>query len=530
MNPQMAVSISLLLGISIQLFTAMVVAAPSQSTVSRREENAIKEYGGQVENDQPVALRLNLPQLLPIGIKYHFAKTWYVKGKEDVEGSFCNQEEIEIIHKCGIERLYNAIDGRLNDSKSMTSGEDFNKALDKLCGFYDQFTRCLQGYYLRDCLKDDKTIVDVLYGYICHPGKEALTSSYTGHCLSKLTTSSVVKSLQGQERCKDVFSDLSLSLPVLFAQLHDNSWDISDELPAMKEGLRILCRGWYLEETCIIPVYAKECGKTAKTFYLRLLNYIKRELAAEYISYGPDMGQLASCNNSVEKSLLNKSPKLQHPDAFRSYVINQYNTWEKADYIWETKYGNCHLRSYYYRMLKCFWRSVYEAGHDVLDLIANFKSHYKAISGLFVQFSHCYDDWLEECPPENRVSFVGLVQSLNRITPLTEKAVNCIDTLHISGSKCGMTFSDIIEYYFYHAARFFDMQISVCGSHLSVQGAADVSCITGESELTLADRCDSGIIDAVKDLTTNIETVISDYIAFVAKFQEQLCKLNSGSK
>ena len=73
-----------------------------------------------------------------------FAKEWAKKGPQGGMAPFCNEEEIGIIQKCGIDRLYNAIDGRLNHTVRLPTGEDFNKALDKLCRLVE--SRALTGH------------------------------------------------------------------------------------------------------------------------------------------------------------------------------------------------------------------------------------------------------------------------------------------------------------------------------------------------------------------------------------------------
>ncbi|KAK2146393.1 hypothetical protein LSH36_611g03057 [Paralvinella palmiformis] len=85
-------------------------------------------------------LKIHIPQFLSFGIKYHFAVSWNVINGVRKGLSFCNEKENVIIRKCGIARLYDAIDNRnIPGKKPVTI--------------------------------DDKTVVDILYSYACGLGK-----------------------------------------------------------------------------------------------------------------------------------------------------------------------------------------------------------------------------------------------------------------------------------------------------------------------------------------------------------------------
>ncbi|KAK2152174.1 hypothetical protein LSH36_338g07023 [Paralvinella palmiformis] len=110
--------------------------------------------------------------------------------------------------------------------------------------------------------------------------------------------------------------------PVMFSQLHNHYSKISDELPAMRENLAVLCRTWYIEETCIISTYAEKYGEAANIFYVGLLNYTKKAL------YGSDMSRLALCSRSVVKKLMKGQLKHQADAGFNGYITKQYRSWK----------------------------------------------------------------------------------------------------------------------------------------------------------------------------------------------------------
>ncbi|KAK2146394.1 hypothetical protein LSH36_611g03060 [Paralvinella palmiformis] len=114
----------------------------------------------------------------------------------------------------------------------------------------------------------------------------------------------------------------------MFSQLHNHYSKISNEIPAMRENLAVLCRTWYIEETCIIPTYAEKCGEAASIFYVGLLNYTKKALADEYHQYGSDMSRLALCSRSVVKKLMKGQLKHQADAGFNGYITKQYRFWK----------------------------------------------------------------------------------------------------------------------------------------------------------------------------------------------------------
>ncbi|KAK2162409.1 hypothetical protein LSH36_99g04054 [Paralvinella palmiformis] len=461
-----------------------------------------------------------------------FAKAWNENSGTKQNGTFCTKEEIGILRTCGISRLYDAIDGGMGRRKDLSvKAVDFTKALDHLCGYYNQFKNCLQEFGTRDCLEDEKTVVDILYSYTCGVGRQDLISSDTGQCLSTITMKSVMQVVKERASCRNVFSDLTSSILVMFSQYHDHGMNKSLEVDAIKENLVVLCRSWSMEETCIIPAYARKCGETARSFYVGLLNRMKTTLATRLRHYGVDISQMALCQTQTRKKLLaDKTNVRPLGDGIRNYIIRQYRSFARSEEYMRVKFGPCNVGTSYVRLVMCFWKSFFDVGDGLVDIISNIANHRETVTRLLSNFGHCYDDFEEGCPVEDKISFGNLFQSICNITANTENTLNCIDAvgiLHISGEKCGMSLTEIIEYYLFQSSKIYDHELFLCGNDFS-KLSVDFSClkehvVANGSSTSAEPMCYHGVVEEVKTFISNLEQVIEEYITLIKRVKEQAC-------
>ncbi|KAK2158250.1 hypothetical protein LSH36_174g06056 [Paralvinella palmiformis] len=373
-----------------------------------------------------------------------FARFW--KWPDTLNGGrICNSDEVDQIRRCGIQKLYGLVEGKRVEKV------DFNKALDRVCSYYENYRTCINRFDLNECLAIDKFMFDTAYTYMCNEGKQALINENSGECLSDVGQANVAKvMLQGE--CQDSPNDITSTVGVMFSMYHGHgNTHITQELPGIRDNLARLCLSWHTLEKCFLPAYRKLCGSSAEQFYLGLLKKLKLDLVKEFSGLNENITDLARCSPETGARIAKEVVATSGNNGLKDYMMEQADMFKQSGKNLaqvRQQYGICSPVTTTIMMNKCFWEAASATALDELS--------FSTFSDAFERFAHCYNTPVKDCPEESKIDLVYFLNSYKNLTEHLDDLRLCpegISSIVGSITECGITIPDLENQFILESVR-----------------------------------------------------------------------------